>query len=169
MVAASPVVVMGVSGAGKSTVGAALAARLGVAFVDGDELHPARNVRKMEAGIPLDDEDRAGWLDRIGEVLAGGSVVVACSALKRSYRDRLRASAPGTRFVYLRGDRELLAARMTDRRGHFMPATLLDSQLAALEEPGADERPIRVEAADDVPAIVEAAARELSGGAASPE
>lgn len=169
MVADAPVVVMGVSGAGKSTVGAALAARLGVEFVDGDELHPARNVRKMEAGIPLVDEDRADWLDRIGEVLARGSVVVACSALKRSYRDRLRASAPGTRFVYLRGDRELLAARVTGRRGHFMPATLLDSQLAALEEPGDDERPVRVEAADEIPAIVEAAARGLTGEAASPE
>lgn len=126
---------MGVAGSGKSTVGALLAARLGLPFVDGDALHPPANVTKMAAGLPLDDDDRAPWLDAVGERLASGGVVVACSALRRAYRDRLREAAPAARFVLLHGTRELLAARLAARSDHFMPAALLDSQLATLELP----------------------------------
>lgn len=134
------VIVMGVSGAGKSTVGAALAAALGASFVDGDDLHPPANVAKMAGGVPLDDDDRAPWLDEVGRTLAGGaSVVVACSALKRRYRDRIRAVAPDTVTIALDGSRELLGARLGARIDHFMPASLLDSQLGALEPLGADE------------------------------
>jgi gluconokinase len=135
----SPVVVMGVAGSGKSTIGALIAARLGLPFVDGDALHPAANVTKMAAGIPLDDTDRAPWLDAVGERLAAGGVVVACSALRRAYRDRLRAAAPDARFVLLHGSRELLAARLGARPDHFMPVALLESQLATLELPAPDE------------------------------
>lgn len=137
--AAGRYVVMGVSGCGKSTVADGLAARLGLAFVDGDCLHPARNIAKMSRGEPLDDDDRAPWLDRVGQALAPGTVI-ACSALKRSYRDRIRsaAGAPVT-FLYLRGRPETLAERMLSRKGHFMPPALLASQLATLEEPGPDE------------------------------
>jgi gluconokinase len=126
---------MGVAGSGKSTVGVLLAARLGVPFVDGDALHPASNVAKMAAGIPLDDADRAPWLDAVGARLAQGRVVVACSALRRAYRDRLRDAAPAAQFVLLHGTRALLASRLTARVDHFMPAVLLDSQLATLELP----------------------------------
>ena len=149
-----PVVVMGVSGSGKTTVGAALADALGLRFVDGDALHPAANVAKMAAGIPLDDADRAPWLDAVGAVLAAGPVVVACSALKRVYRDRLRAAAPDLDLVFLDGSRELLASRMAARPGHFMPASLLDSQLATLEPPTADEHPVTVDVAPAVSEIV---------------
>jgi carbohydrate kinase (thermoresistant glucokinase family) len=149
-----PVVVMGVSGSGKTTVGAALADALGLPFVDGDALHPAANVAKMAAGIPLDDADRAPWLDAVGAVLAAGPVVVACSALRRVYRDRLRAAAPGLLLVFLDGSREVLAARMAARPGHFMPASLLDSQLATLERPDLDEHPVTVDIAAPVPEIV---------------
>ncbi|AYF98400.1 gluconokinase [Protaetiibacter intestinalis] len=137
--AVAPVVVAGVSGSGKSTVGALLAERLGVPFVDGDALHPPANVAKMAAGIPLDDADRGPWLDAVGERLAAGSVVVACSALRRAYRDRLRAAAPSVRIVLLDGTRELLGERMAARAEHFMPPALLDSQLATLERPAPDE------------------------------
>ena len=130
---------MGVSGSGKSTVGELLAAALALPFVDGDDLHPAQNKKKMAAGIALNDADRAPWLDAIGAVLARGSVVVACSALRRRYRDRLRAAAPELRLLYLRGSAELLRERVSGRAHAFMPAKLLDSQLATLEEPGADE------------------------------
>ena len=149
-----PVVVMGVSGSGKTTVGAALADALGLPFVDGDALHPAANVAKMAAGIPLDDADRAPWLDAVGAVLAAGPVVVACSALRRVYRDRLRAAAPGLLLVFLDGSREVLAQRMAGRPGHFMPASLLDSQLATLERPDPDEHPVTVDIAAPVPDIV---------------
>jgi gluconokinase len=149
-----PVVVMGVSGSGKTTVGAALAHALGLRFVDGDALHPAANVAKMAAGIPLDDADRAPWLDAIGAVLAAGPVVVACSALKRIYRDRLRAAAPSLQLVFLDGSPELLASRMSHRPGHFMPTSLLDSQLATLEPPTPDEHPLTVDVAVPVGAIV---------------
>jgi gluconokinase len=137
-------VVMGVAGSGKSTVGAALARTLGVDFVEGDEYHPAENVERMSRGVPLTDGDRAGWLRalamRIGEAKkAGTGLVITCSALKRAYRDVLRAGADNLRFVYLRGSRELIAERLANRRGHFMPASLLDSQFATLEEPTADE------------------------------
>lgn len=156
-----PVVVMGVSGSGKSTVGAALADALGVRFVDGDSLHPAANVAKMAAGIPLDDSDRVPWLDAVAAVLAAGPVVVACSALRRVYRDRLRAAAPALELVFLDGSRELLASRMARRPGHFMPTTLLESQLATLERPGADEHPLTADIAVSVPDIVAGLAERM--------
>jgi gluconokinase len=136
---------MGVTGSGKSLIGAALAHALGIDFVEGDEYHPATNVERMSSGIPLTDADRAGWLRAIAMRIreakdAGAGMVVSCSALKRSYRDVLRAEANDLQFVFLRGRRELIAERLANRRGHFMPASLLDSQLATLEEPSPDER-----------------------------
>ncbi|MGX5679769.1 gluconokinase [Schumannella luteola] len=142
------VVVMGVSGSGKSTVGGLLADRLGIPFADADDLHPPANVEKMRAGHPLDDEDRGPWLLLVGDALAAATatgLVMACSSLKRAYRDLIRDRAPETVFVYLHGSRDLLVERMSAREGHFMPATLLDSQLATLEPPAADERAITVE------------------------
>jgi gluconokinase len=135
---------MGVSGSGKSLIGAALARALAVDFVEGDDYHPAENVERMSRGLPLTDDDRAGWLRalaaRIREAKAAGAgLVMTCSALKRSYRDVLRAEAGELRFVYLRGSRALIAERLAGRRGHFMPASLLESQLATLQEPTADE------------------------------
>jgi carbohydrate kinase (thermoresistant glucokinase family) len=135
---------MGVSGSGKSVIGAALARALGVDFVEGDEYHSAENVRRMAAGIPLTDEDRVQWLRTLAKRIheakdAGTGLVVSCSALKRSYRDILRAAAPELRFVFLKGERALIAERLAGRRGHYMPASLLDSQLAILEEPSPDE------------------------------
>ena len=130
-------VVMGVSGCGKSSVGLELAQQLGARFIDGDDLHPEENKAKMAAGIPLNDDDRWPWLDLVGQALAGeveGGTVVACSALKKVYRDRILAAAPGTVFVHLAGSRDLLWERMTSRPNHFMPASLLDSQLATLEQ-----------------------------------
>jgi gluconokinase len=137
-------VVMGVTGSGKSTVGETLARTLGVDFVEGDDYHPPENVRRMASGIPLTDVDRAGWLralaTRIREAKdTNTGLVLTCSALKRSYRDVLRTAAPDLQFVFLRGARELIAERVAGRRGHFMPAPLLDSQLATLEEPAPDE------------------------------
>ncbi|HKX43123.1 MAG TPA: gluconokinase, partial [Burkholderiaceae bacterium] len=124
------VVVMGVSGSGKSTVGALLAEALGTEFVEGDTLHPPENVAKMRAGTPLTDADREGWLHTIAARLAaahaaGQGLVISCSALKRAYRDTLRASAPDLRLIHLHGDFDLLAARMAARSGHYMPASLL--------------------------------------------
>ena len=140
-------VVMGVSGSGKSLIGAAFARALGVEFVEGDSYHPPENVAKMASGIPLRDEDREGWLHALAARLgvarrAGTGLVLACSALKRSYRDLLRAEsgAPDLRFVYLRGERSLIAERLAHRSGHFWPASLLNSQFDALEEPAPDER-----------------------------
>ena len=137
-------VVMGVSGSGKSLIGAAFARALRVEFVEGDEYHPAENVRRMKAGIPLTDEDRESWLralaTRIREAMrAGTGLVVACSALKKSYRAILRAEAPDLQFVFLKGQRELIAARLAARHEHFMPPSLLESQLATLEDPSPDE------------------------------
>lgn len=136
------IVVMGVSGCGKSTVGAALAQALGLRFVEGDELHPARNVALMAAGTPLTDEDRQDWLQAVAAALAGAGepgVVVSCSALKRRYRDLLRASAPDLRLVHLRGEPALLAQRLQARKGHYMPPSLLQSQFDTLEPPAEDE------------------------------
>jgi gluconokinase len=158
------VVVMGVSGSGKTTVGSALADALGMRFVDADALHPAANVEKMAAGIPLTDDDRLPWLDAVGAALAHGPVVVACSALRRVYRDRLRASAPELRIVYLHGTRELLAERMS-HRDHFMPVALLDSQFGALEPPGDDEDAISYDIVRPVDEIVTDAAGRLAAGA----
>jgi carbohydrate kinase (thermoresistant glucokinase family) len=142
-------IVMGVAGSGKSTVGEALAARLGWRFADGDDFHPPANVAKMSAGTPLTDEDRWPWLRAIAAAVAasldrGESVVVACSALKRRYRDVLVGGREDVRVVYLQGSKELIAERMAKRRDHFMPTALLDSQFAALEEPGEVERAIVV-------------------------
>jgi gluconokinase len=141
-------VIMGVCGSGKSSIGAQLARELGIEFVEGDDLHPPDNARRMAAGIPLTDDDRHGWLIRVAARLreakrAGVGLVVSCSALKRSYRDLLRSVGEAdVRFVYLRGSRALLAERMANRRGHFMPGSLLESQLSILEEPAPDERPL---------------------------
>jgi gluconokinase len=136
-------VVMGVSGCGKSAVGSLLADALGVPYVEGDDVHSQENVAKMAAGIPLDDADRAGWLAALRERIAAarvqdGGLVVSCSALKRAYRDVLRQGDPALRFVHLDGPRAVLASRL-QRPGHFMPASLLDSQLATLQPLQADE------------------------------
>lgn len=132
---------MGVSGSGKSTVGDRLAAESGRIFIDADDLHPAANKEKMAAGIPLTDEDRWPWLRLVGERLAvGDGVIVACSSLRRSYRDLLREYAPETYFALLNGSRELLASRLSGRHHEYMPVTLLDSQLATLEPLAADEK-----------------------------
>jgi gluconokinase len=160
-------VVMGVSGSGKSSVGEGLAARLGLPFIEGDALHPPENVEKMSKGIPLTDEDRMPWLDTIGGHIAaalsrGEGIVVSCSALKRIYRDRLRAAAGGhLRFVYLDGSRELLTERMGARKGHFMPASLLDSQLKTLEVPTGEPGVVTVDIGGPVDGIVDAAAKAL--------
>ncbi len=141
------VVVMGVAGTGKTTIGALLAARLGVPYAEGDDFHSAANVAKMTAGTPLTDDDRWPWLDAIGSWAherAGQGGVVSSSALKRRYRDRLRAAAPGIVFVHLTGDRALIADRMAHRAGHFMPTALLDSQFAALQPLQADEAGVAV-------------------------
>lgn len=135
------IILMGVAGCGKSSVGESLAARLGIPYRDGDDLHTPEAVEKMREGIPLTDEDRWPWLDRVAGVLAAQApVIVGCSALKRAYRDRIRAGAGGpVRFVHLAGSRDVIAARMAKRTGHYMPTSLLDSQFATLEPPGPDE------------------------------
>jgi carbohydrate kinase (thermoresistant glucokinase family) len=154
------VVVLGVAGTGKSTVARALAERLGWPFGEGDDLHPAANVAKMAAGIPLEDADRWPWLDAIAawtaeRAAAGNSTIVTCSALRRTYRDRLRAAAPGTVFVHLVGSPALLAERMTARKGHFMPTSLLGSQLETLEPLEADEPGFTVDVELPAAAIVD--------------
>ncbi len=143
-------VLMGVSGCGKTTVAQRLAERLHWAFEEGDALHPPANVAKMAAGQPLDDADRAPWLARVADwvdarLAAGECGVITCSALKRSYRAAIARRGSGVEFVYLHGSRELIAARLATRHGHFMPSSLLASQFATLEEPAADEPAIRVE------------------------
>ncbi len=171
---ASLIVVMGVSGCGKTSVGIDIAARLGFAFVEGDTLHPRGNVEKMSQGIPLSDDDRWPWLDLVGAALRqareeGRGLVVSCSALKKSYRDRLRHAAGGpVFFVFLEGSRSVLQARMADRRGHFFPPALLDSQLAALENPAGEELVVTVDIDAPVDRIVDRALNGLGGlGAAS--
>lgn len=152
--------VMGVSACGKSTVGGRLARHLSVPFLDGDSLHPVENTAKMTAGVPLTDDDRRLWLDAVGRRFAeavDSGLVVACSALRRAYRDRLRAAAPGIRFVHLDGPDALLAERAAARSHEFMPASLLASQLATLERLGADEDGIVVSidaAPDDIVAEI---------------
>jgi len=165
--AATVVVVMGVSGSGKSTLATRLASGLGWDFLEGDLLHPAANVAKMQAGTPLDDADRQPWLQAIAAWIAehlhaGRNGVVACSALRRVYRDRLRDAGPGVRFVYLQVSRAVLYQRLRHRH-HFMPASLLDSQLATLEEPGADEGAVCVAAAGTLEATLAQARRALDG------
>lgn len=153
------VVVMGVSGSGKSTVAVRLAERLGWPCQEGDALHPPENVAKMQSGTPLDDADRLPWLRRIAEVIddwrrAGRSGIVTCSALKRRYRDIIVGTRPDVRLLYLAGSREVIAQRLRGRRGHFMPPSLLDSQFAALEVPSQDENPIVIDVALPVEAMV---------------
>ncbi|ACI57768.1 carbohydrate kinase, thermoresistant glucokinase family (plasmid) [Rhizobium leguminosarum bv. trifolii WSM2304] len=163
------VVVMGVSGCGKSSVGAGIAARNGMRFVEGDQLHPARNVEKMAEGIPLTDADRLPWLDRIGEEIntaqkASQGLVISCSALKKTYRDRLRQAAGGRlAFVFLEGTRDLLLSRMQARQGHFMPASLLDSQLQTLEPPTGEAGVVTVAIENALGDIVALACKGLSG------
>jgi gluconokinase len=151
------IVVMGVSGCGKSTLGRALAAELGSRFIEGDALHPPANVAKMAAGIPLDDDDRRPFLEAVAAVLVAerhNGVVAACSALKRSYRDLIRARAGKVTFVLPLLARDELLARLTQRRDHYMPAALLDSQLATLERPGLGEWAIFVDGATTTTAQV---------------
>lgn len=147
-------VVMGVSGSGKTVVGQALARSIGAQFIDGDDLHPPANVARMASGLSLRDEDRWPWLDLVAGALGHPPVVVACSALKRVYRDRIRAKAPDTVFLHLDGSREVIAARMAERKDHFMPMTLLDSQFAALEPPGPDEVAVTVRIDQTVDGVV---------------
>lgn len=158
-------VMMGVSGCGKSSVGERVATCLGWRFLEGDSLHSPANKAKMQAGHPLDDADRMPWLDAIGHWMdtqrdADRRGVVACSALKRRYRERLSRNRPGTCFVWLHVDLVVLERRLQNRQGHFMPASLLASQLAALEPPGADEPVLRVDADGDIDATVQAVLKQ---------
>ncbi|MEY7980550.1 gluconokinase [Streptomyces pilosus] len=158
------VVVMGVAGTGKTTIGPLLAARYGVPYAEGDDFHPRANIDKMTAGTPLTDDDRWPWLDAIGawaDGRAGEGGVVSCSALKRSYRDRLRAAAPGVVFVHLTGDRALVEDRMAHRQGHFMPTALLDSQFATLQPLERDESGVAVDVTGTPEEITERAAAAL--------
>jgi gluconokinase len=161
-----PLVVMGVSGAGKSTIGAALAEAFDVPFHDADDFHPLANKAKMAAGMPLNDDDRGPWLAILAELIggehaAGRPVVVACSALKRRYRDRLSVGAPDTVFVHLGGTRELITRRQLGRTHEYMPTSLLDSQIEALEPLRPDERGIVIDAAASPGAVVDEVRRRL--------
>ncbi|MER5430337.1 gluconokinase [Streptomyces sp. NPDC002588] len=160
------VAVMGVAGTGKTTIGTLLAARLGVPYAEGDDFHPQANIDRMSSGTPLEDADRWPWLDAIGawaHERAGLGGVVSCSALKRAYRDRLRAAAPGLVFVHLSGDRALVEDRMAHRQGHFMPTALLDSQFATLQPLGPDEAGVVVDVSGSPEEIGERAAQALAG------
>jgi gluconokinase len=163
------VVVMGVAGTGKTTVGPLLARALGVPYAEGDDFHPEANIAKMSSGTPLDDDDRHPWLDAIGAWArgrAGLGGVVSSSALKRSYRDRLRAAAPEAVFLHLTGDRELIERRMAGRRGHFMPTGLLDSQFATLQPLETDEAGTAVDVSgspDEIAARAVVALAALAG------
>lgn len=167
---------MGVAGCGKSVIGAKLAARLGWRFIEGDRLHPPDNIARMSGGLPLDDEMRRGWLDRIGEEIAacvagGEGAVAACSALKRAYRDRLRSCAPGILFIHPEIDAETARRRVALRAGHFMPASLVDSQFADLQPPQPDEAALVLDGSKPVDELVEeamAAMRERMGGHVPP-
>jgi gluconokinase len=161
-------VIMGVSGCGKSSIGAALATAIGGKFIDGDDLHPEANVAKMASGRPLNDDDRAPWLMRVGQALRGGQdgrIIIGCSALKRRYRDTIRSEAgQPVMFLYLSGSRQVLATRMAARTGHFMPPSLLDSQLAALEPPTPDEVSVTVDIDQSPKAIVDALLQLIKAG-----
>ncbi|TCN25275.1 gluconate kinase (SKI family) [Sinorhizobium americanum] len=159
-------VLMGVAGCGKSSVGAALAKRIGAVYFDGDDLHPAENIAKMSKGIPLEDEDRWPWLSRVGEALAAGTgpTIIGCSALKRAYRHHIeRTAGEPVTFIHLAGTVEVIERRMKERQGHFMPPALLASQFAALEPPGPDENAISVDIDQPLDAVVEAIAAQLGG------
>jgi gluconokinase len=154
------IVLMGVSGCGKSTTGAALSKRLGWPFRDADSFHPPANIAKMSRGVPLNDEDRWPWLAAIAQWIdarcaAGKPGIVSCSALKRAYRSRIVGAREGVQLVYLKGDMGLIGQRLQARKDHFMPASLLESQFAALEEPGADERPVVVSIALSPPRVAQ--------------
>lgn len=153
-------VVMGVSACGKSDIGTRLAQALGAPFIEGDRFHPPENVAKMSAGIPLDDEDRRGWLQALRAEIERAwqtdpVVVLSCSALKRAYRDVLRGDGGDVRFVHLHGDRDLIAQRMAARSGHFMPVSLLDSQLRTLEPLQPDERGVTLDVREPPQRLVE--------------
>ena len=159
---------MGVSGCGKSTVGARLAEALGLEFLEGDAFHAPSNVAKMASGLPLTDADRADWLAQLADKLAGAvcerrGVVLACSALKRAYRERLRVGAPQLRLVHLNGAGDMLLQRTIQRSGHYMPASLLGSQLATLEPPEADENALTFDISQEPEAIVIAVRAALAG------
>jgi gluconokinase len=162
------IIVMGVSGSGKSSVGEKIAEALHLPFVEGDALHPASNVEKMSKGIPLTDEDRMPWLDRIGEAMKaslakGEGTIVSCSALKHIYRERLRAAAGGNLyFVHLEGSKELLTDRMGHRKGHFMPTSLLESQLETLEVPTGEPGVVTVHIDDTIEGIAAEALKALA-------
>jgi len=158
---------MGVSGCGKSTVASLLAGRMGWAFAEADTFHAMANVEKMRNGTPLTDEDRWPWLDAIagwidGNRAAGRDCVVACSALRRAYRERLAGRHGDVRFVYLRGDYDVIASRLAGRSGHYMPVSLLASQFRTLEEPGSDEDPLVLSIEEPVERLVEEIAANLS-------
>lgn len=164
------IVLMGVSGAGKSTIGVRLAQQLGRAFLEGDAFHPPANVEKMRQGVPLDDDDRRPWLAAIAVAIDTArrehrSVVVTCSALKRAYRAILSAGHDDVAFVYLKGDKDLIGERLGVRAGHFMPPELLDSQFAALEEPTSDEHAVTLSVDDTPDRIVTAIAAMFAPGA----
>ena len=169
-------VLMGVSGSGKTLIGEALAGSIGGRFIEGDQYHPQANISRMASGQPLRDEDRWGWLDAIAAEIAsadraGGTLVVACSALKRAYRDRLRAASERIVFIYLEVSRDTAAARVAARRGHFMPPSLIDSQFAALEPPAPDEEALYLDGAGDPADLVSqalAALRVPLDGTATP-
>jgi gluconokinase len=154
-------VVMGVSGSGKTVVGEAVAENLGLPFLEGDPLHPKANIDKMSRGTPLTDDDRFPWLDKIGAELAkalaaGGGVVVSCSALKKIYRERLRAATKGRLiFLFLKGSEQVLAPRMAARKGHFLPASLLTSQLATLEDPSGEQDVLVVDISGSSEEVIE--------------
>jgi gluconokinase len=155
--------VMGVSGCGKSSFGAALAEALALPFADADAFHPPANIAKMAAGMALTDADRWPWLDAIGAWLAGQPAgIAACSALKRAYRDRLRAAVPGLRLLHLAGDEALIAARQAARAGHFMPPSLMASQFATLEPPGPEERASVLDVTEPVALLVARAKAALA-------
>lgn len=162
---ARSVVVMGVAGCGKTSVGEGLSRLTGIRFIDGDALHPKANVDKMSAGNPLTDEDRWPWLEAIGREFSRSRepLIIGCSALKRSYRDKIRHHAGAmVTFLHLTGSREIISQRMQERKNHFMPATLLDSQFATLELPGPDEDSIAIDIDQPLDAIVALAARYLA-------
>lgn len=158
------VVVMGVSGCGKSTIGRALATKINANFIDGDDLHPKSNIEKMSKGIPLDDFDRKPWLIDVGKALTSGeNVVIACSALKRSYRDLIRQYAPKAIFLHLTGSRILLESRMNQRGGHFMKTKMLESQLATLEALQPDEIGGDFDVANSPEQIIESFLSQFNG------
>jgi carbohydrate kinase (thermoresistant glucokinase family) len=164
------VVLIGVSGSGKTAVGSRLAARLGWRFIDADNLHPPANIAKMSAGVPLTDDDRRPWLAEVARQLASGRDAIAgCSALRRSYRDAIAAAAPGAFFIHLDVPAAILAARMRARGDHFMPVSLLDSQLATFEPLGPDEPGMVIDASGDLDTVVAELAGLLAHGPALPD